>query len=214
MKKLIQLSALAAAVGFSGTALACTADTPNQQECLIAGAETSDPMTASNLINTGAQGPFKFSGATYLVAGSTTANCTLELEGFVTVEDQATSGIPGGVASIDVTGGNIKGGGTCGLLGLKDFPWKATLNNVPGIPGDNGGDISPVYSDYAIADMNGIAVTLLGIPLCNGTLPNIKFFNGAAPGDPSYFDFNGSFGSCSVTGALLAIDAANDVDAW
>lgn len=214
MKKLIQLSALAAALGLSGTALACTSHTSNQWECLIAGTETSDPMTANNLINAGEQGPFKFSGTTTLLAGPTSATCTLELMGNVEVQDQAKSNVPGGVAYIQVTGGDIKGGGTCGLLGLRGFPWEATLSGVPGVPGENGGDIHPKYDDFAIADMSGISVTLLGLPLCSGTLPNIKFFNGAGPGDPSYFDFNGSFGSCSVTGALLAIDAANDVDAW
>lgn len=207
MKNIISIAAATGILFMANSALACTSDTPDEWECLIE--DTANPATATNLINQGKQGPYTFSGTTKLKAGLLSATCDLTLNGLVEMQDEATSGVPGGVVFIEVTGGSIGGGGTCSILSLGNFPWEATLNGTPGIPGANGGDISPPYIGSAVADMSGIEVQPVG---CSGTLPNISFNNGSSAGDPSYFEFNGSFGGCSVEGTLLAVDG--DVDAW
>lgn len=215
MKKLIQLSALAAALGFSGTALACDSDIQDEWECLI---NTSDPTV--NLIDEGKQGPFTFTGITDLTVGPLIrASCTLSLEGWVEMQSEAESGIEGGITYIKVTGGEVIGGGTCASLTLGGFPWHAERSGNIGMPGANGGDVFPKYTGSASANMSGIKVShsIFG-SICDGTMPNVSYQNGAQLGDPSSFNFNGSIpgatvlGACSVVGKLLADGA--DIDAW
>lgn len=218
MKKIMQLAALAGALTLAGPALACSTDTPDEWECLTE--DTSNPSAGTNLINQGVQGPYTFSGITKLTAGLT-AECSLSLEGNVEMEDAATSGIPGGVVYITVTDGSISGTGNCSSLSLDGFPWEATVDGVPGIPGADGGDIYTKYVGSATADISGIEVYLTQFPLptlkiCDGTLPGVIFSNGSAAGNPSSFKFNGAMpGSplpCTVEGTLLSVDG--DVDAW
>lgn len=209
---LVGLSALA--FGISGIAAAdCSSDTANQWECLQAqnGSSTYD----STLADGSYHGPYTFSGTTSLsYAGIINATCTLSLSGDVKVDPTNN------IAYIKVVSGSISGSGTCGSLGVTNFPWYAQTSGTDGIPGASGGDISPNNGAYAIGDFDNIKVTYSGITICSGSMDGVKFQNNnyqdgthTSVTDPSLFTFNGSVGACSVNGNLYS-STNNDVNAW
>ena len=64
-------------------------------------------------------------------------------------------------------------------------------------------------------DLANVHVTALGgLVDCSGTVTNVQFSNGQpSDADPSYFDFDSSFGGCGVDGTL-SVQNGEDVNAY
>ena len=118
-------------------------------------------------------------------------NCNLSLDG-----DIAPDGSGG--ANIQVTGGNVTGGGLCGTVNLTNFPWTAHVDAADApVPPEN--TLVPVT-------FNGITVQVPLLGTCGPGPVTAMYNNGASvPNtDASSFDFAATLnpGGCSITGKL------------
>ncbi|MCE7508414.1 hypothetical protein [Alloalcanivorax xenomutans] len=221
--KIIMLSALgAASFGLTQAASAsCATDTDSVWEC----AQYQNGSTSYNNGPTGVWfGPsgddtteFTFSGTSTLNYGSIEATCTLSLDGQMLYDDV------GNGIGVKVVSGSVVGGGLCSSIGVSGFPWYAsdttTFNTSSRFSGANSADIYPNNSDYAEGNVGNITVTLFGSPICTGYMPDVRFRNNSADGqpvsEPSRFIFNNTIAgtSCGVSGELTSQNLY-DVNVW
>ena len=148
-----------------------------------------------------AAGTYTFDGMAELSVGPVSPECNLELTGDVQTNND-------GSVTIDVTDGNVSGGGACGLIDLRFEPaWTVTVpqNDLP----TNANPSRPVVGTFqnVIVDYS----FLIGNATCDGGPSEVEatFMNGMPISDASSFVFNDTFGECSVNGT---VDAQQDIN--
>ena len=152
-----------------------------------------------------------FRGASALTQYGIPVNCTLELDGNVDYYPAGTYHNHTG-AFIEVTGGNVTGGGLCSAVVLNfSTTWTAVADNSDA-PTDSPNFVDPVSLQFSNVDVTG------PLGACGGSTTPVPatFSNGVSSYlDESEFTFNAAIGNCTVNGTLQNIShPGDDINVW